>query len=94
MEGQVAQGRDQDEAKRGQGVRKKRGPEFRRSAEKRDDHERCCVQRRDHAQGPYPLDSWDGPRVPDFPRAGEVDEVEQREPTRQDDAEDGPKQAP
>ena len=37
VEGQVAYTCDQDEPKRGQGVGKKRGPELRRSAEKRDD---------------------------------------------------------
>jgi hypothetical protein len=66
VEGQVAQGCDQHEAKRGQRVGEERGPELRRSAEKRDDHESRNMQRRYNTQGTDPLDSRDGPRITDL----------------------------
>jgi hypothetical protein len=94
VEGQVAQGRNQHEAKRGQRVGEERSPELRRTAEKRDDHEGRNVQRRNDTQGTHPLDSRDGPRITDFPRKCEIHEVEEREPASQEDAEDGPEQAP
>jgi hypothetical protein len=94
VEGKVAKGRDQYEAKRGQRVGEERGPELCRSAEKREDYESRNVQRRYNTQGTDPLDSGDGPRVTDFPRTGEIHEVEERDPARQEDAEDGPEQAP
>jgi hypothetical protein len=94
VEGQVAHWRDEHEAERGQRVGEERGPELRRSAEKRNDNESRSVQRRDDAQGTDALDPRDGSRVTDLPRAGEIDEVEEREPAGQEDAEDGPKQAP
>jgi hypothetical protein len=66
VEGQVAHGRDQHETKRGQRVGEERGPELRRSAEKRNNYESRGVQRRDYPQGTDPLDSRDGSRVTDL----------------------------
>src|ERR671921_613873 len=77
VEGGVANWCDQHEAKRGQSVGQKRGPELLRSAEKSDDNERRRMERRYYTQGANPLGSPDGPRVTDLPRAGKVHEVEE-----------------
>ena len=94
VEGEVANGRERREAKRGQRVGEERGPELSRPAEQRDDGEGGHVQRRDDPQGPDPLGARDGARVTDLARTGEVDEVEKREPAGQEDAEKRPQQTP
>ena len=94
MKGEVAYRSQRHEAERGQRVGEKCGPELGRPAEQGDDREGRHVQSRDHPQRPDPLGARDGARVADLPRAGEVEEVKEREPARQEDAENRPQDAP
>ena len=84
---------EQGEEQGGDGVGEQRRRQLRGTPQPVDHQEGAGVQGRDYAQGAHPLGARDAARVAYRPRAGEVDEVEKREPARQGNAEQGPQQA-
>src|ERR671933_559930 len=90
---EVDEGRKEREGQRRERVSEEGSPQLRGRAEEGDDDERPGVQRRDDPQWAHPLGPRDAPRVANLARAGEVEEIEERETARKREAQDPPQQA-
>src|SRR3712207_1821197 len=69
------------------------GPQLCGGAEEGDDQEGRYVQHRHDPQGTHPLGPRDATRVADLPRSREVEEIDEREPARQEYAQETPQEA-
>src|SRR5919202_3475172 len=87
---EVDEGRKEREGQRRERVREEGSPQLRGSTENGDDQERPDVQRRDGPQGVHPLGVRDVSRIADLAGSREVEEVDEREPARQEKAEKSP----
>jgi hypothetical protein len=92
VEREVRQGGKEGEEQSGERVGEECGPQRSGSVEEADDHERRRVQRRYDPQGADPLGLWDAARVAHLAGAGQVREIDQREPARQEKAKETPQE--
>ena len=93
MKREVRHGREEGEEQGGERVREEGGSQRWRGVEEAHDHEGCSVQCCYDPQGTDPLGLRDTARVAHLAGAGQVREVDEREPARQEQAKKTPQEA-